>query len=196
MFPGPDDDPFRCFAAWLAEAEESEPNDPNAMALATVDADGLPSVRMVLLKGADPSGFVFYTNLDSRKGGELAGNPQAALLFHWKSRRRQIRAEGAVTPVTEEEADAYFASRARPSQIGAWASKQSQALESRYALERAVAAETARFGVSKVPRPPHWSGFRLSPSRIEFWQDGKFRLHDRAQYTRDGEGWSYTRLYP
>ncbi|MEQ8349483.1 MAG: pyridoxamine 5'-phosphate oxidase [Sneathiellaceae bacterium] len=196
MFPGPDDDPFASFAAWLADAEASEPNDPNAMALATVDAEGQPSLRMVLLKGADPSGFVFYTNLGSRKGRDLTGNPRAALLFHWKSRRRQVRVEGAVTPVTDAEADAYFASRARQSQIGAWASDQSAPLADRFGLEKAVAREAARFGVGRVPRPPHWSGFRLVPRRFEFWADGKFRLHDRAQYIPAGGGWSYTRLYP
>lgn len=197
MFPGPDDDPLTCFAAWLAEAEASEPNDPNAMALATVDPDGQPSVRMVLLKGADAAGFVFYTNLNSRKGRALQGNPKAALLFHWKSRRRQVRIEGEVSPVSDEEADAYFASRARQSQIGAWASQQSQPLEDRYALEKAVARYAAKFGLGKVPRPPHWSGFRLAPQRIEFWQDGTFRLHDRALYQRRAEGgWDYTRLYP
>jgi len=196
MFPGPDDDPLHCFAAWLAEAEASEPNDPNAMALATVDADGQPSLRMVLLKGADPAGFVFYTNLESRKARALEDNPRAALLFHWKSRRRQVRVEGQVVPVTDEEADAYFESRARQSQIGAWASRQSAPLPDRFALEKAVARYTAKYAIGRIPRPPHWSGFRLVPQRFEFWQDGKFRLHDRAQFARDGDGWSHTRLYP
>lgn len=196
MVPGPDDDPFRAFAAWLADAEADEPNDPNAMALATIDADGQPSLRMVLLKGADATGFVFYTNLDSRKGRALSGNTRAALLFHWKSLRRQVRVEGAVEPVTDAEADAYFASRARQSQIGAWASRQSAPLPDRFALEKAVARYTAKFGIGTIPRPPHWSGFRLVPNRMEFWQDGRFRLHERAQFDRTGDGWAHTRLYP
>lgn len=190
------DEPSDHFLAWLKEAEASEPNDPNAMALATADAQGRPSVRMVLLKDADARGFVFYTNLESRKGLELAENPEAALLFHWKSLRRQVRVEGPVAPVTPAEADAYFASRARGSQIGAWASQQSRPLESRFALEKAVALYTAKFGLGSVPRPPHWSGFRLTPRRLEFWQDGAFRLHDRLVYTRDGTRWTTERLYP
>ncbi|GAB4178799.1 MAG: pyridoxamine 5'-phosphate oxidase [Thalassobaculales bacterium] len=190
------DEPSDHFLAWLKEAEASEPNDPNAMALATADAQGRPSVRMVLLKDADARGFVFYTNLESRKGLELAENPEAALLFHWKSLRRQVRVEGPVAPVTPAEADAYFASRARGSQIGAWASQQSRPLESRFALEKAVALYTAKFGLGSVPRPPHWSGFRLTPRRLEFWQDGAFRLHDRLVYTRDGMRWTTERLYP
>ncbi|RMB08411.1 pyridoxamine 5'-phosphate oxidase [Eilatimonas milleporae] len=192
--------PFDTFAGWFAEAGDSEPNDPNAMALATVAADGRPSLRMVLLKGWDEGGFVFYTNFESRKGRELTGNPHAALLFHWKSLRRQVRIEGAVTPVTDDEADAYFASRPRPSRIGAWASKQSRPLEGRLAFEAAIAKFTAQYAVGTVPRPPHWSGFRLSPDRFEFWQDRKFRLHDRHIYDRaqgeDGPLWQTSMLYP
>ncbi|MEQ8603478.1 MAG: pyridoxamine 5'-phosphate oxidase [Marivibrio sp.] len=192
-------DPFELFQEWLDEASESELNDPNAMAIATADAEGRPSLRMVLLKGFDADGFVFYTNLESRKGAQLAENANAALLFHWKSLRRQVRVEGPVEPVTAEEADEYFASRARGSQVGAWASDQSRPLESRYALEKKVASFGAKFGVSKVPRPPHWSGFRIKPRRIEFWKDGAFRLHDRFLFTREtpGEGpWTVDRLYP
>jgi pyridoxamine 5'-phosphate oxidase len=189
-------DPFPLFAEWLEEATKSEPNDPNAMALATVDKLGLPDVRMVLLKGFSADGFVFYTNLGSSKGRELAANPKAALCFHWKSLRRQVRIRGAVEPVTPEDADAYFATRARLAKIGAWASKQSEPLESRLALEKAVALTTARFGFGEVPRPPHWSGFRIVPVEIEFWHDGAFRLHHRARFTRSGEGWTKTMLYP
>jgi len=189
-------DPFALFGQWMADAEASEPNDPNAMALATADAQGRPSLRMVLLKDAGPDGFVFYTNLESRKGGELAENPHVALLFHWKSLRRQIRVEGPVLPVTGEEADAYFASRARTSQIGAWASKQSRPLQGRFELEKRVAEYTAKFGFGAVPRPAHWSGFRVVPERIEFWQDKPFRLHDRFVFTRDGDGWTVTPLFP
>lgn len=192
----PPSDPLPLFHDWMAAAEASEPNDPNAMALATVDASGRPSVRMVLLKGADAAGFVFYTNLESRKGQELAGNPFAALGFHWKSLKRQIRVEGRVQLVTEAEADTYFASRARASQIGAWASIQSRPLNGRFELEKRVAEYTAKFGLGKVPRPPHWSGFRLVPDRIEFWHDRQFRLHDRFVYLRDGEGWAVEHLYP
>jgi pyridoxamine 5'-phosphate oxidase len=189
-------DPFALFAAWLRDAERSEPADPNAMALATVDAAGLPDVRMVLLKGFAADGFVFYTNLESAKGRELAANPGAALCFYWKSLNRQVRVRGPVMAVTAAEADAYFATRARTSRIGAWASRQSAPLESRLALEKAVAVYTARFGLGEVPRPPHWSGFRLAPVEIEFWQAGAFRLHDRLRFTRAGEGWDKARLYP
>jgi pyridoxamine 5'-phosphate oxidase len=191
------EEPFRLFAAWMKDAEESEPNDPNAMALATVDETGLPNVRMVLLKSFDEAGFVFYTNLQSRKGRELLGARKAALLFHWKSRRRQIRVRGTIAEVPAEEADAYFQSRARGSRIGAWASKQSQPLESRFALEKAVAEYTLKFGIGEIPRPPHWSGLRLAPVSIEFWQDGMFRLHDRVHFeAAPGGGWSKSRLYP
>lgn len=194
-----DRDPFELFGEWLGEAEASEPNDPNAMALATADAEGRPSARMVLLKGHDRDGFVFYTNLESRKGEHLAANANAALLFHWKTLRRQVRLEGPVEPVSDAEADTYFASRDRGSQIGAWASDQSRPLESRFALEKKVARIGARYGVGTVPRPPHWSGFRLRPLRIEFWKNGAFRLHDRFLFTRpavSGEDWTVERLYP
>jgi pyridoxamine 5'-phosphate oxidase len=188
--------PFSVFTQWLALAKEHEPNDPNAMALATADPDGLPDVRMVLLKDVDEAGFVFYSNLDSVKGAQLASNPQAALCFHWKSLRRQVRVRGPIVPVSDAEADSYFQSRARDSRIGAWASAQSRPLESRFALERAVAEHALRFGVGPVPRPPFWSGFRLAPSRIEFWRDRPFRLHDRLVYERAGNGWTTSRLYP
>ncbi|MBS0519684.1 MAG: pyridoxamine 5'-phosphate oxidase [Proteobacteria bacterium] len=191
-------DPLDLFAEWYAEAAESEPNDPSAVAVGTVGADGMPSVRMVLLKGYDASGFVFYTNYESRKGRQLLAHPKAALLFHWKSLRRQVRIEGPVLETTPAEADAYFATRARGSQIGAWASEQSRPLESRFALEKRVAEFTAKHVVGKVPRPPHWSGFRVQPLRIEFWQDGAFRLHDRLEYTRPNPSapWSTRTLYP
>lgn len=189
-------DPFGLFGEWLAEAEKSEPNDPNAMSLATVDGQGRPSLRMVLLKDFDERGFVFYTNLESKKGQDLAGNPHAAICLHWKSLRRQIRVEGAVEPVTAEEADAYFASRARGSQIGAWASAQSRPLAGRFELERKVGETAARFGIATIPRPSHWSGFRLVPRRLEFWQDRPFRLHDRLVYNRDTSGWTTEKLYP
>jgi pyridoxamine 5'-phosphate oxidase len=191
-------DPLALFADWYAEAGKSEPNDPSAMSLATVGPDGMPAVRMVLLKDYDPAGFVFYTNYQSRKGQHLLAHPKAALLFHWKSLRRQVRLEGPVEQTTAEEADAYFATRARGSQIGAWASEQSRPLESRFALEKRVAEYAARHVVGKVPRPPYWSGFRLQPVRIEFWQDGAFRLHDRLEYRRaaPGESWTTRTLYP
>lgn len=192
------DEPFALFEAWLNEAIKSEPNDPNAMALATVDPDGLPDVRMVLMKGFDTEGFVFYSHIASQKGRELAANPKAALLFHWKSLRRQVRIRGNVTPVTDTEADAYFATRPKQAQIGAWASKQSEALESRFAFEQAIAKVAARYVIGEVPRPPGWSGWRVTPSRIEFWHDRPFRLHDRIEFRRDAAGrpWSKTRMYP
>lgn len=198
-------DPLDVFAAWLADAEASEPNDPTAMALATVAKDGMPSCRMVLLKGYDHRGFVFYTNYESRKGRQLLATPKAALLFHWKSLRRQVRIEGTVAPVAPEEADTYFATRPRQSQIGAWASQQSRPLESRFELEKRVALFAAKYAIGPVPRPPYWSGFRLNPRLIEFWQDGAFRLHDRLVYKRDTytrdtgaqeNGWTTERLYP
>ena len=192
----PDTDPLALFREWLAEATQREPNDPTAMTLATVGADGQPSARMVLLKGADEQGFVFYTNLESQKAAELAANPRASLLFHWKSLRRQVRIDGTVTGVSDAEADAYFASRPRGAQIGAWASRQSRALESRFALEKRVAEYTAKFGLGSVPRPAFWSGYRVKPGRIEFWQDRPFRLHDRLVYTRDRERWRTDKLYP
>lgn len=192
------DEPLRLFAAWLEEAGKTEPSDPNAMAVATVDADGQPNVRMVLLKGFDQRGFVFYTNTESAKGQELGANPQAALLFHWKSKSRQVRVRGPVEPVSVAEADAYFASRSRLSQIGAWASKQSEPLESRLAFEKAVALYTARYAIGQVPRPPHWSGYRIKPMSIEFWEDRPFRLHERIVFAQaaPGQAWSKTRLYP
>jgi len=191
-------EPFLLFSQWLAEAEKSEPNDPNAMALATVDADGLPDIRMVLLKGLDDRGFVFYTNTQSAKGNELAANPKAALLFHWKSLRRQVRIRGPVERVTDAEADSYYATRPRGSRIGAWASQQSRPLESRFALEKAVASYTAKFGLGEIPRPPHWTGFRILPVQVEFWHDRPFRLHDRLVFRLAGEGggWSREQLYP
>jgi pyridoxamine 5'-phosphate oxidase len=188
--------PFALFGEWMAEAEKSEPNDPNGLALATVDESGLPNVRMVLLKGRDERGFVFYTNFESAKGRELLASRKAAMLFHWKSLRRQIRIRGHVEIVTDAEADDYFASRARQSRLGAWASKQSRPLESRFALEKAVAVVAAKYPIGDIPRPPHWSGFRLLPEEIEFWKDGAFRLHDRIKFVRDGDGWLKTRLYP
>jgi len=189
-------DPFLLFAEWLADAEASEPNDPNAMALATVDAEGMPDVRMVLLKGYNDDGFVFFTNFESTKGTELLGQPRAALCFHWKSLRRQVRVRGTVSQVSDDEADAYFATRARGSRIGAWASKQSRPLESRFALEKAAATYGVKFAVGEIPRPPYWSGFRIAPVEIEFWRDSKFRLHDRMRFRRSGSGWEKARLYP
>lgn len=191
------DSPFSLFDLWFAEASQSEPNDPNAMALATIDPDGRPSLRMVLLKGHDARGFVFYTNLESRKGAALAVHPGAALLFHWKSLRRQIRIEGAVEPVSDEEADAYFASRPRDSRIGAWASDQSRPLKSRAHFLKRVAEYGARYAIGDIPRPPHWSGFRIVPDRFEFWQDQAFRLHERRTFTRrDDGGWDEGLLFP
>jgi pyridoxamine 5'-phosphate oxidase len=192
------DEPLRLFAAWFEEAKRSEPVNPDAMAVATVDAGGLPNVRMVLLKGFDQRGFVFYTNLDSIKGHEIDGAPKAALTFYWKSLQRQVRARGSVEHVSQQEADAYFATRSRMAQIGAWASKQSTPLESRLAFEKAIAIYTAKFGVSTVPRPPNWSGYRIVPQSIEFWQERQFRLHDRIEFTRTAPGapWTKTRLYP
>jgi pyridoxamine 5'-phosphate oxidase len=189
-------DPFELFNGWLTEALQKEPNDANAMALATSDEDGLPDLRMVLLKEADERGFVFYTNLGSAKGRQLAANPKAALLFHWKSLRRQVRVRGAVTPVSPEEADAYWATRARPAQLGAWASDQSQTLPDRLGLEKRIAQIGLKFGLGKVPRPPHWSGYRVTPQIIEFWRDRPFRLHERLVFVREGEGWTTRRLFP
>lgn len=191
-------EPFQLFDRWLAEAWKSEPNDANAMALASVDADGLPNVRMVLLKGFDDTGFVFYTNFESAKGRELLGQSKAALCFHWKSLRRQVRIRGPVSVVDDSEADDYYASRPRGSRIGAWASKQSRPLESRFALEKEVARYTAKYPVGTIPRPPHWSGFRVEPVSMEFWKNMPFRLHDRLLFERaDSEtAWHKTRLFP
>ena len=192
------DEPIRLFAAWFAEARRAEPVNPEAMALATVDADGLPNARMVLLKAFDERGFVFYTNFDSAKGHELSDAPKAALTFYWKALQRQVRARGSVETVSKEEADAYFASRSRMAQIGAWASKQSSPLESRMAFEKAIARYTAKFAIGTVPRPPNWSGYRVVPQEIEFWQERQFRLHDRVVFRRSSPTapWQKTRLYP
>ena len=190
------DDPLSLFEAWFAEAKASEPSDPEAMALATADAQGHPSVRMVLLKGHGPDGFTFYTNLDSRKGVELAANPAAALLFHWKSLRRQVRIEGPVEAVSEAEADTYFASRSRDSQLGAWASDQSRPLADRATFEARFEEMTRRFEGQPIPRPPHWSGFRVVPTRIELWSDRAHRLHERRMFVRTGNSWNESMLYP
>ncbi|MEM6625929.1 MAG: pyridoxamine 5'-phosphate oxidase [Pseudomonadota bacterium] len=192
------DDPFALFADWLRAAKDKEPNDANAMALATADETGMPDVRMVLLKDVDASGFTFYTNTQSRKGLQLAANSQAALCFHWKSLRRQVRVAGDVTRVSDEEADAYFASRAKDSQIGAWASDQSRPMEGRFELEGRIAKYAAKYGIGKTPRPAHWTGYRIAPSRIEFWRDRPFRLHDRLVFERESADtpWSNSRLYP
>ncbi len=190
------DDPIEQFKLWFAEAKEAEPINPNAMTLATADADGRPSARMVLLKDVDAGGFVFYTNIGSRKAVDLRANPYAALCFYWKALAKQVRVEGAIEPVQDEEADVYFASRQRLSQLGAWASKQSQPLEGRMALEKRVARYTAKFNIGTVPRPDFWSGYRLVPDRIELWKEEAFRLHDRTLYTRLGDGWTTEKLYP
>ena len=190
------DEPIKIFKEWLEEARATEPINPNAMTLATADAKGRPSARMVLLKDVDCEGFVFYTNLNSRKASELTVNPHAALCFYWRALAKQVRVEGTTELVTADEADAYFASRPKLSQLGAWASKQSQPLEGRMALERRVAKYTARFNIGSVPRPAFWSGFRLRPVQIELWKEEAFRLHDRTLYKRDGDGWVVDNLYP
>ncbi len=189
-------DPFQLFADWFAEARESEPNDPDAMALATATPDGRPSVRMVLLKGHGTDGFAFYTNVDSRKGAELSANGRAALLFHWKSLRRQVRIEGPVGPVTDSEADVYFATRSRDSQLGAWASWQSRPLDARATFEKRYEEMARRFEGETVPRPPRWSGFRVTPEMFEFWSDRPHRLHERRIFTRTDSGWQEGLLYP
>jgi pyridoxamine 5'-phosphate oxidase len=192
------DEPLRLWQAWFEEAVKSEPRDPNAMSLATVDPDGMPDVRTVLLKGIDERGFVFYTNTESQKGRELAANPKAGLLFYWKTLNRQVRVRGPVERVTAAEADAYFATRPKGAQVGAWASQQSRPLESRLAFEKAIALYAAKYVIGSVPRPPHWSGYRVVPISIEFWHDRPFRLHDRVEFRRDAHGapWSKTRMYP
>ena len=192
-----EDEPLRLFGAWLAEAEQSEPNDPNAVALATVDEHGMPNARMVLLKGFDEAGFLFHTNFESAKGRELLASGKAAMCFHWKSLRRQIRLRGPAIVISDADADAYFASRPRGSRIGAWASKQSRPLESRFALEKEVARYTAKYPIGDIPRPDYWSGFRLRPETIEFWHNRQFRLHDRVVFSRQAAGgWTKERLYP
>jgi len=192
------EEPIKLFGEWLADATEREVNDPTALALATVDAAGMPNVRMVLLKGFDDAGFTIYTNFESAKGEELLASRKAAMCFHWKSLRRQVRIRGTVEIVSDKEADAYYDSRPRGSRIGAWASRQSRPLESRFALEKSVAEYTAKFGIGEIPRPDHWSGFRVVPESIEFWHDRKFRLHDRMRFEREPENgsWRKTRLYP
>ena len=192
------EDPFALFGEWLADAKAKEPNDANAMALATADAHGAPDVRMVLLKDVSGDGFVFYSNAESRKGTQLAENEQAALCFHWKSLRRQVRVSGRVVQASDAEADAYFSSRAKDSQIGAWASDQSRPMEGRFELEKRIALFAAKYGLVKTPRPPHWKGWRIVPTRIEFWRDRPFRLHDRLEFTREagGQPWMTRRLYP
>jgi pyridoxamine 5'-phosphate oxidase len=195
------EEPLRLFSEWFAEAAKSEPADPNAMTLATIGEDGFPNARIVLLKGVDDRGFVFYTNTESRKGQELIATPKAALVFHWKSLKRQVRVRGPVERVTQEDADAYFATRPKLAQIGAWASQQSRPLESRMAFEKAVALYTAKHAIGSVPRPPHWSGFRIVPLGLEFWHDRPYRLHDRIEFRRESHGaefssWAKTRLYP
>lgn len=192
----PPKDPIEAFDVWLNEAKAGEPNDPTAAAVASVGEDGMPSARMILLKGVDERGFVFYTNFESRKGQQLLAHPKAALLFHWKSLRRQVRIEGPVEETSDAEADAYFASRPREARIGAWASQQSRPLEGRFELEKRVAEYGLKYAIGEVPRPPYWSGFRVVPRMIEFWQDGAFRLHDRLVYHRDGESWRTEKLYP
>lgn len=191
-------EPFDLFARWFKEAKEKELNDPNGMALATVDGHGMPDVRMVLLKDVSPEGFVFYTNAESAKGRQLEANPRAAILFHWKSLRRQVRARGAISLVSDAEADAYFQSRDRGARLGAWASQQSRELEDRLALEKRIAEYAVKYGVGEVPRPPHWKGYRLAPLSFEFWRDRPFRLHDRLTFTRDApaQPWRKSRLYP
>lgn len=190
------DDPLALFREWYGEAQEHEALEPTAVTLATADSRGRPSARMVLLKQFDDQGFVFYTNLESRKGRELLENPFAALLFHWKSLKRQIRIEGPVNLVSDAEANAYYASRDRGSRIGAWASRQSQPMSSRHELEKEVARYTAKFGISEIPRPPNWSGFRIAPDRFEFWREGRFRLHERIVFSQTDKGWATERLFP
>jgi pyridoxamine 5'-phosphate oxidase len=191
-------DPFALFGEWLEDAKKKEPNDPNAMALATADEHGAPDVRMVLLKDVSGDGFIFYSNTGSRKGRQLTANGRAALCFHWKSLRRSVRVSGPIETVTAEEADAYFASRAKDSQIGAWASEQSRPMQGRFELEKRIAGFAAKYALGKTPRPPHWIGWRVIPTRIEFWRDRPFRLHDRLEFTREGRGqpWTTNRLYP
>ncbi len=196
MFETPEKDPIALFGRWFAEAKDAEAKNPDAVALATVGADGMPSNRMVLLKGVNEKGFVFFTNLESVKAREIEENSKAALCFYWKTLDRQVRVAGTVQPVGDAEADAYFATRDRMSQIGAWASRQSQPLEGRFALEKRVAEFTMKFGVGPVPRPPFWSGYCVLPERIEFWSQAAFRLHDRLVYHRDRDAWRVQRLYP